>query len=81
MELIVELIVWFIIEVVFWGIMFWTGYGLISIVTLGRWTPGYIGGDKDKRKENRRKAKFIVASVCGTLFWIGITIALAVIMS
>jgi len=80
MELIVELIVWFIIEVVFWGIMFWTGYVLTLIVTLGQWTPGHAGRDKDKKKESRKKPKFIVTAVIGALFWIVFGIALIIIL-
>jgi hypothetical protein len=80
MELIVELIVWFIIEVVFWGIMFWTGYVLTLIVTLGQWTPKHTERDKDKKKESRRETKFIVTAIIGTLFWIGFGITLIIVM-
>lgn len=74
MELIIELILWFIIEVVFWGIMFWTGYCLTLIISIGQWKPGPVGKGKEKRKE----AKFIVTAVIGALFWIGIGIALII---
>ncbi len=80
MELIIELIVWFTIEVLFWGIMFWTGYALIQIVTLGQWKLGISGGDKHKRKENRKEAKFIVVAIIGALFWIGLGIAALIII-
>ncbi len=80
MELIAELIVWFIIEVVFWGIMFWTGYVLVRIVTLGQWTPAHMERDKDKKKERRKETKFIVTAVIGTLFWIGLGIALIIVI-
>ena len=80
MEFIIELIVWFTIEVVFWGIMFWTGYVLSMILTLGQWTPGRIERDKEKKKEGRRKIKFIVTAVIGALFWIGFLIALIMAM-
>lgn len=80
MELIVELIVWFIIEVVFWGIMFWTGYVLTLIVTLGQWTPGHTERGKDKKKESRRETKFIVTAIIGALFWIGFGITLIIVM-
>lgn len=79
MELIVELIAWFIIEVMFWGVMFWTGYAIIQIVTLGQWKPGSVGRDKDKGKENRKETKFIVVAVIGAFFWIGLGIALIII--
>jgi len=76
MELIIELILWFIIEVIFWGIMFWTGYLLTQIISVGRWIPGPMGRDKEKRKET----KFIVTAVIGVLFWVGIGIALLITM-
>ena len=79
MELIIELIIWFIIEVVFWGIMFWTGYAITQIVTLGQWKPESAGRNKDKGKENRKKTKFIIVAVMGVLFWIGFGIALTII--
>ena len=74
MALIIELILWFIIEVVFWGIIFWTGYFLTRIISIGQWKPGPVGRDKEKRKE----AKFIVTAVIGALFWIGFGIALII---
>ncbi len=80
MELIIEIVVWFTIEVVFWGIMFWTGYVLTIILTLGQWTPGRIERDKDKKKESRRETKFIVTAVIGALFWIVFWIALIIVM-
>lgn len=80
MELIFELIVWFIIEVLFWGIMFWTGYAIIQTVTLGQWKPGSLGKNKEKRKENRKEAKFIVVAIIGALFWLGLGIAAIVII-
>lgn len=80
MEFIIELIVWFTIEVIFWGIMFWTGYVLSMILTLGQWTPGRIERDKEKKKEGRRKTKFIVTAVIGALFWVGVLIALIIPM-
>ena len=79
MELIIELIIWFIIEVVFWGIMFWTGYTITQIVTLGQWKPASARRYKDKGKHNRKETKFIVVAVIGVLFWIGLGIALTII--
>jgi len=76
MELILELILWFIIEVVFWGIMFWTGYFLTRIISFGQWKPCSVGKDKEKRKET----KFIATAVFGALFWIGIGIALIIVL-
>lgn len=81
MEFIVELIAWFIIEVMFWGIMFWTGYVLILIATFGQWTPGYIGKDKEKNIENRRQPRFLVTAIIGTFFWIGCWIVLIIILN
>jgi hypothetical protein len=80
MEFIIELIVWFIIEVVFWGIMFWTGYVLTRVFTFGQWTPGRIERDKDKKKESRRETKFIATAVIGALFWIVFLITLIIVM-
>ncbi|MBT8358941.1 MAG: hypothetical protein KJO61_14375 [Deltaproteobacteria bacterium] len=74
MELIIELILWFIIEVVFWGFMFWTGYFLILIISIGQWKPGPVRRDKEKRKEK----KFIATAVIGAVFWIGFGIALII---
>ena len=76
MELFIELILWFIIEVVFWGILFWTGYFLTLIISIGQWKLGPMGRDKEKRKET----KFIVTAVIGALFWIGFGIALIITM-
>jgi len=80
MDFIIELVVWFAIEVVFWGIMFQTGYVLTKIATLGRWTPGRIEKDKDKRKASRKEPKFIVTALIGALFWFVVWIALVVVM-
>ncbi len=76
MELIIELLLWFIIEVVFWGIMFWTGYFLILIISIGQWKPGHMGRDKEERKET----KFIATALIGALFWIVFVIALIMVM-
>jgi len=76
MELIFELIIWVMIEVVFWGIMFWTGYVLTRMLTLGHWSPGRIEKDNDKKKECRREPEFIITAVIGALFWIVFCIAL-----
>ncbi|MDX2446643.1 MAG: hypothetical protein QNK29_05515 [Desulfobacterales bacterium] len=74
MGFIIELVLWFIIEVVFWGIMFWTGYFLTLIFTIGQWKLAPVGTDKIERTET----KFIVAAVIGALFWIGFGIALTI---
>ena len=76
MGLLLELILWFIIEVVFWGIMFWTGYLLTLIISIGKWKPGPVGRNKEKRKET----KFIATAVFGTLFWLGFGIAFIIAM-
>ena len=80
MVFIVEQITWFIIEIVFWGIMFWTGYVLIFTVTLGQWIPRPLGRNQNRNKEIRRKAKFVYTATIGVLFWIGIGIGLTLIM-
>lgn len=76
MGLIIELVLWFIIEVVFWGIMFRTGYFITLFFTIGQWKPGLEGRNKKKRTER----KFIVPAVIGALFWIGLGIALIIAM-
>ena len=80
MELIVEVIMWFIIEVVFWGIMFWTGYLLVSFITFGHWPPKKLGNSKSKIKENRKKPEFLVTAIIGAIFWISVGIGLTVII-
>jgi hypothetical protein len=67
-----ELIVGFVIEVVFGGVMFWTGYVLTLVVPLERGKPVLSGRDKNKRKENRRKPRFILTALLGALFGIGV---------
>lgn len=79
MGLVIELLVWLTIEVVFWGIMFWTGYVLAITLTLGQWTPGRIESAKETKKENRRETKFIVTALIGALFWICFWIAIIII--
>ncbi len=66
MELVIELLVWLIIEVLFWGIMFWTGYIIACVLTFGRWAPRHPGEDK----YNRRKPSFFITSLIGTFFWV-----------
>lgn len=81
MELIIEIIVWFAVEIVFWGVMFWTGYVLTKILTLGRWNPGRIERAKDKKKERRKETKYFVTAIIGALFWIIIWIGLIIVIN
>ena len=74
MGFIVELVLWVIIEVLFWGIMFWTGYLLSQIFTLGHLKLAPEGTGKIDRSE----PKFIVTALIGTLFWIGLWVALTI---
>ena len=76
MGLIVELILWIIIEIIFWGIMFWSGYVIVLIVTFGHYSPKQSGKSKAEVKGNRKKPEFLITAVIGTLFWIGVGIAL-----
>lgn len=76
MTLIVEFILWFIFEVVFWGIMYWTGYFLAQAISIGQWSPGHVGADKEERKD----IKFIFTALIGALFWIGFVIAFVVVV-
>ena len=76
MGFIIELVLWLIIEVVFWGILFWTGYFVTRIISIGKWRPGHVGSDKQKRKE----AKFIATAVIGALFWFVLGIAFIISM-
>ena len=80
MELFVEVIMWLIIEVVFWGIMFWTGYVLVSFVTFGHWSPKILRNGKAKIKENRKKPEFLVTAIIGAIFWISVGIGLTIII-
>ena len=66
MEFIIEITLWFLIEFVFWGFMYWTGYFLILIITIGKWNIGPVGKNKKKRKE----LKFVITALTGALFWI-----------
>ena len=66
-----ELVLWLIIEVVFWGIMFWTGYMVTRVISMGKWRPRHAGGDKEKRKE----VEFIITAVIGVLFWLSLGLA------
>ena len=74
MGLIIELLLWFIIEIVFWGISFWTGHFLILIFTIGQWKLAPVGTDKIERTDT----KFIVTAVIGATFWIAFGIALTI---
>ena len=78
MGLVAELIVWFIFEVIFWGIMYWTGYAIAQIVTLGKWKLRGTERDRVKWKEKRKGSEFIVVAVMGALFWIGVCLALII---
>jgi len=74
MQLVIELLLWFIIEVVFWGILFWTGYAITSILTFGKWK---ILID-DNGKKQRKEPKFIITALIGILFWLGLVILLTI---
>jgi len=76
MGLIIELILWLIIEVVFWGVMFWTGYAITSILTLGKWKPHF----NDDRKKQKKEPEFIITALIGFLFWLGVGITLTISM-
>ena len=78
MGLIIEVMSWFIIEVVFWGFMFWTGYVLVSFVTFGHWTLNKSGNGK--ARENRKKPEFLVTAIIGSIFWISVGIGLTILM-
>ena len=73
MGFIIELVVWLIIEVVFWGIMCWTGYFLTQVFTIGRLKYAPVGSGKTERSEK----KFILTALIGAFFWIGAGIAIA----
>lgn len=75
MGLLIELVLWFIIEVVFWGVMFWTGYFLTLIFTIGQWKLAPVGTDKIERSET----KFMATAVIGALFWIGVGVAFTIL--
>lgn len=77
MELVLELLLWFITEFVFWGIMFWTGYAITSILSFGKWRPIYL---KDQRKKQRQEPKFIIIALIGFLFWLGVGVILTISM-
>ena len=77
MEIIFDLIIWFLIEVIFWGILFWTGYTVLLIMSLGKWKIQSINGD---RKKFRKEPKFIATAVIGFLFWLGVGIALIIVL-
>ncbi len=77
MGIVLELFVWFITEFVFWGIMFWTGYGIMSILSLGRWRSIYSKKDKAKQRQN---PKFIITALIGFLVWLGSGIVLTLSM-
>jgi len=70
MQFLIELFLWFLIEVVFWGIMLWTGKTITSILTLGTW--GISIADRKKEKQN---PKFMITATIGFLFWLGIGMA------
>jgi|GEM_PF-5157309 len=75
MGIVLELIFWILIEIVFWGIMFWTGCAILSIVSFGKFETQDI---RDDPKKLRRKPKFIAITLIGFLFWIAIWITLAI---
>ncbi len=74
MQVIIELLLWFIIEVVFWGIMFWTGYATTFVLSFGKWK---IPNDGNRKKQ-RKESKFIITALIGFLFWLGIGIAFTI---
>jgi len=79
MGLIVEAIVWFIIEVLFWGIMYWTGVAIAKMVTLGKWTLEGAAGKQEKWKETRKDSRFIVVAVLGVFFWLVVALIIVLI--
>ena len=76
MQIIFELIIWFLMEVIFWGIMFWTGRIIILIITFGKWKLQITRNDD--RKKLKKEPKIIATAVIGFLFWVGIGVALII---
>lgn len=76
MTFIIELMIWFIVEVVFWGMMYWTGFNIISLVSFGRWVAKPL--ERDRKKTEPFKATVI--ALFGVLFWIVIVITSIIIM-
>ncbi|HRH96203.1 MAG TPA: hypothetical protein PLB55_09735 [Prosthecobacter sp.] len=85
-EFLGELIVRPIVEVIGYGVTYWTGYALLFVVTLGRlrMAPFWTFGTTNKRKwidwslflqtAEGRKLKMEAVCLIGLLFWVGAVI-------
>lgn len=80
------------IEVIFWGLAYFTGSLLIPIVSLGRWRPEVLVRDGDTGKRQVIQSGFTLiersgetylgafgVSIIGMCFWIVVVISLCVI--
>ena len=73
MQFMFELILWFIIEIVFWGIMFWTGYAIHFVLTMGKGTRLIID-----RKRQRKESRVLITALVGVVFWLGLGVAVII---
>ena len=69
-----------ITEIIFWGVMFLSGYELVFVLTFGNSSPIQLGERKAKGKENRKKPEKIVTAIIGVSFWFSVGIGVIFII-
>lgn len=75
MGIVLEILVWFFIEILFWGLMFYTGRLILSMLSNRKWE---IQSNDIDPKQYRKEPKFIGTALIGFLFWVGFWIILVI---